>query len=93
MKIGSLPSKGIRRDDSLRVEAVPADWTAEFYLAESRHITSRYNPKGTKGNSVPVFFSSSDHIALVQYFLRTYFLASKARRANRIPRDLVVDAD
>ena len=49
--------------------------------------------KPDKGISVPVFFCESDHIALVQHFLAAYFLASKARCASEISRDLVVDAD
>lgn len=49
-------------------------------------------PGATKGNSMPAFLFEWDDIALVQHFLRTYFLASQARCALAIPRDPVVDA-
>ena len=39
------------------------------------------------------FLFDWDGIALVQYFLRTYFLTSQARCAPAITRDPVVDAD
>ncbi len=46
-----------------------------------------------KGIFMPDFLFEGDYIALVQHFLRTYFLASQARCALAITRDPVVDAD
>jgi hypothetical protein len=37
-----------------------------------------------KGNFVPTFFDKFDYIALVQFFMSAYFLASRARRAPGI---------
>lgn len=93
VQIRSLSSEGIRRNDCLGMKAVAADWTAWLDLTQSRHNASSWHPERKKGISMPLFFRESDYIALVQHFLAAYFLASKARRASAIPRDLVVDAD
>ena len=72
------------------------DWLLRAYFDpqdEYWNHASSWHPELTKGIFVPVFFDESDYIALVQHFLAAYFLASKARCASEISRDLVVDAD
>jgi len=93
MKIGTLSSERICRDDRLRMKAVTADWTAQFDLAESSHKTSSRYMKSWKEISVPVFSRESGYIALVLNFPAAYFLASKSAPRSVITHDPVVDAD
>ena len=93
VKIRALSPKRIRRNDRLRMKAVPADWTAQFDLTESSHKTSSQYTKSWKEISVPVFSRESGYIALVQNFLAEYFLASKSAPRSVISHDPVVDAD
>jgi hypothetical protein len=62
VKVCPLSAKRIRRNDSLRLEAVSANRTAQFDLTESRHNASSISLKDTKGISVPVFFVEFDYI-------------------------------
>ena len=93
VKIRALSSKGIRRDDRLRMKAITADRTAQFDLTESSHKTSSRYMKSWKEISVPLFSRQSGYIALVQNFLAEYFLASKSAPRSVITHDPVVDAD
>jgi hypothetical protein len=93
VKIRTLSSKGIRRDDRLRMKAITADRTAQFDLTESSHKPSSGYMKSWKEISVPVFSRESGYIALVQNFPAEYFLASKSAPRSVITHDPVVDAD
>jgi hypothetical protein len=93
VKISALSSKGIRRNDRLRMKAITADRTAQFDLTESSHRTSSQYMKSWKGISVPVFSRESGYIALVQNFFAEYFLESKSAPRSIITHDPVVDAD
>lgn len=93
MKIHTLSAEYINRNDHLRLEVIPAGRTAEFNLTQGCHNASLWYPVMMKKNFVPVFLFKWDDIALVQHFLRTYFLASQARCAPAITHDPVVDAD
>jgi hypothetical protein len=93
MSIHTLLAKSISQNDRLRLEAVSAGRTSGFNLMQGRHGALLMVP----GDDEKMFCARSlfecDHVALVQHFLRAYFLASQARCAPAITRDRVVDAD
>jgi len=93
MKVRALPAECVRRHDRLRLEGISAGRTAEINLTQGRHSASLWYQLTMQGIFVPDLLFEWDYIALVQHFLRTYFLASQARCALAITRDPVVDAD
>ena len=64
---------------------------ADCHDVRENRVLLRFQLEET--NFCASFFQQSDYIALVQFFLAAYFLASEARCALATPRDLVVDAD
>lgn len=93
MKICTLSAECISRNDHVRLKAIPAGRTARFHLTQHHHNASLMVPGHDEGKFCARFLFDWDHIALVQHFLRTYFLASQARCAPAITRDPVVNAD
>jgi len=93
MKVRALSAESVGRYDRLRLEAVSAGRTAEINLTQGCHNASIWYRLTMQGIFMPDLLFEWDYIALVQHFLRTYFLASQARCALAITRDPVVDAD
>jgi len=93
VKVCTLPAERVCRYDRLRLEAVSAGRTAKINLTQGCHNASIWYRLTMQGIFMPDLLFEWDYIALVQHFLRAYFLASQARCALAITRDPVVDAD